>query len=41
MSQQVTQDVVALKQNEDYCSSCSICSSLCPYEALKKDAKKR
>ena len=39
MSQQVTQDVVALKQNEDYCSSCSICSSLCPYEALKKDAE--
>ena len=39
MGQQATQDVVAVKLNEDYCSSCSICSSLCPYEALKKDAE--
>jgi coenzyme F420-reducing hydrogenase delta subunit/NAD-dependent dihydropyrimidine dehydrogenase PreA subunit len=29
-------DVVAVKQNEDFCSSCSICSTLCPYDALKK-----
>lgn len=39
MSQQVTQDVIAVKQNEDYCSNCAICSSLCPYEALKKEAE--
>jgi F420-non-reducing hydrogenase iron-sulfur subunit len=37
LSETVTQEVVAVKQNEDYCSSCSICSTLCPYEALKKD----
>ncbi len=30
---------MAVKQNEDYCSSCAICSTLCPYEALKKDAE--
>jgi len=39
MSQQAIQGEVSLKLNEDYCSSCSICSSLCPYEALKKDAE--
>jgi len=39
MSQQITRDVAAVKQNEDYCSHCSICSSLCPYEALKKEAE--
>ncbi len=27
----------ALKLDEDYCSRCSICSSLCPFEAIKKD----
>ncbi len=30
---------MAVKQNEDYCSSCAICSTLCPYEALKKDTE--
>ena len=39
MSEQVIQEVVAVKQNEDYCSNCAICSSLCPYEALKKDTE--
>lgn len=39
MNQQVSQNVVAVKQNEDYCSNCAICSSLCPYEALKKEAE--
>ena len=39
MSQQITQKIAAVKQNEDYCSNCSICSSLCPYEALKRDAE--
>jgi len=37
MSQQATQEVVGVKQNEEYCSSCSVCSTLCPYEALTKD----
>ena len=36
MSEQ-TKGVVAVKQNVDYCSSCAVCSTLCPYEALKKD----
>ena len=39
MTEPATQEVAALRQNEDYCSSCSICSSLCPYEALKKDVE--
>ncbi len=29
----------ALRLDEDYCSRCSICSSLCPFEAIKKDAE--
>ena len=37
MTQQAIPEVVGVKQNVDYCSSCSICSTLCPYEALKKD----
>ena len=37
MSEQVTEERVALKLNEDYCSRCSICSSLCPFEAIKRD----
>ena len=37
MSETVTEDVVAVKQDVDHCSSCSICSTLCPYEALTKD----
>jgi len=39
VSEQVTYEVVAVRQNVDYCSSCSVCSTLCPYEALKKDAE--
>ncbi|MFC2060158.1 hydrogenase iron-sulfur subunit [Chloroflexota bacterium] len=37
MSEQVIQEVIAVKQNYDYCSNCAICSTLCPYEALKRD----
>ncbi len=37
MSQQVIEPEVALKLNEERCASCSICSSLCPFEALKRD----
>ncbi|HEY78057.1 MAG TPA: hydrogenase iron-sulfur subunit [Dehalococcoidia bacterium] len=39
MSEDKTQQAVAVKQNIDYCSSCAVCSTLCPYEALKKDAE--
>ena len=39
MSEQLTEERVALKLDEDYCSSCSICSSLCPFEAIKRDAE--
>ncbi len=27
----------AIKINQDYCSRCSICHSVCPYEAVKRD----
>ena len=37
MSEQITEERVALKLNEDYCSSCSVCSSLCPFAAIKRD----
>ena len=39
MSEQPAEERVAVKINEDYCSRCSICSSVCPYEAIKKDAE--
>ena len=39
LSEQITEQRVALKLNEEHCSSCSICSSLCPFEAIKKDAE--
>ena len=39
MSEQATQEIVAIRQNVDACSSCAVCSTLCPYEALKKDAE--
>ncbi len=37
MTQQTVPNVVGVKQNVDYCSSCSICSTLCPYEAITRD----
>ncbi|MFC2045814.1 hydrogenase iron-sulfur subunit [Chloroflexota bacterium] len=39
MSEQVTEEVIAVKQNEDYCSNCVVCASLCPYEAINKDTE--
>ena len=39
MDEQVTGERVALKLNEDYCGNCSICSSLCPFEAIKRDTE--
>jgi coenzyme F420-reducing hydrogenase delta subunit len=31
--------VAAVNINQDYCSRCSICHSICPYEAIKRDAE--
>ena len=39
MNDQITKERVALELNENYCSSCSICSSLCPFEAIKRDTE--
>lgn len=30
---------VAVKINQDYCSRCSVCYSVCPYEAIKRDTE--
>jgi F420-non-reducing hydrogenase iron-sulfur subunit len=39
LNEQVIAERVALEINEDYCSRCSICSSLCPFEAIKRDTE--
>jgi len=31
--------VAAVEINQDYCSRCCICHSICPYEAIKRDAE--
>ncbi|MEM3730973.1 MAG: hydrogenase iron-sulfur subunit [Candidatus Bathyarchaeia archaeon] len=31
--------VAAVNINQDYCSKCSICHSICPFEAIKRDAE--
>jgi coenzyme F420-reducing hydrogenase delta subunit/ferredoxin len=31
------QCAAAISINQDYCSKCSICHSICPYEAIKRD----
>jgi coenzyme F420-reducing hydrogenase delta subunit len=31
--------VATVNINQDYCSRCSICHSVCPYEAIKRDAE--
>jgi coenzyme F420-reducing hydrogenase delta subunit len=31
--------VAAININQDYCSKCSICHSICPYEAIKRDVE--
>jgi coenzyme F420-reducing hydrogenase delta subunit/ferredoxin len=38
LTEPVTEERVAVKLNEEYCSRCSICRSLCPFEAITKDA---
>jgi len=37
MDTAVTQPEAGVKINEDFCSRCSICSSLCPFEAISKE----
>ena len=31
--------VTAIKIDQDYCSKCSICHSVCPFDAIKRDAE--
>jgi len=33
------EQTVVVKINQDYCSSCLICYSICPYEAVKRDVE--
>ncbi|HUT96799.1 MAG TPA: 4Fe-4S binding protein, partial [Dehalococcoidales bacterium] len=37
---QVADAKPAVNINEDYCSRCSICGSLCPYDAITRDHEK-
>jgi len=39
LSEPVIEQKAALKLDEQYCSRCSICRSLCPFEAIKKDVE--
>ena len=39
MRQPVAEAKAAVNINEDYCSRCCICGSLCPYDAIAKDAE--
>jgi coenzyme F420-reducing hydrogenase delta subunit/Fe-S-cluster-containing dehydrogenase component len=41
LSQPVAEAKVAVNINEDYCSRCTICSSLCPYEAITQDRENK
>jgi len=37
LSQKVAEKKVAVNINDDHCSRCSICGSLCPYDAITND----
>ena len=39
MSEQITEEIVAVKVSEESCSACAICYSICPYEAIKRDSE--
>lgn len=39
MSERAVAERTALKITEDSCSSCAVCSSLCPFEAIKRDTE--
>jgi coenzyme F420-reducing hydrogenase delta subunit/Fe-S-cluster-containing dehydrogenase component len=41
LSQPVAEAKVAVNINEDYCSRCTICSSLCPYDAITQDRENK
>lgn len=38
MTEAVTEERLAVKIDEEQCSRCSICRSLCPYDAISKEA---
>ena len=38
MTEAVTEERLAVKVDEEQCSRCSICRSLCPYDAISKEA---
>lgn len=38
MPDAITEERVAVKLDEEHCSRCSICRSLCPYDAITKEA---
>lgn len=39
MSEQLTQEKTGIKINEDRCSGCAICTYVCPFEAVKRNAE--
>ncbi|PIP48127.1 MAG: hypothetical protein COX14_04455 [Chloroflexi bacterium CG23_combo_of_CG06-09_8_20_14_all_45_10] len=41
LNQQVVEQITALKLNESRCANCSLCASLCPFEAIKGDPETR
>jgi coenzyme F420-reducing hydrogenase delta subunit/ferredoxin len=41
LNQPVAEAKVAVNINEDYCSRCTICSSLCPYDAITQDRENK
>ncbi len=38
---ELVEPTAAVKLNESYCASCSLCASLCPFEAIKRDPETR
>jgi coenzyme F420-reducing hydrogenase delta subunit/ferredoxin len=41
LSEQVIRERAAVEIKEDYCSRCSVCYSLCPFDAIKKEPETR
>jgi len=39
LTEQIIEEIVAVKVNEEHCSRCSICRSLCPFDAITRDAE--
>jgi coenzyme F420-reducing hydrogenase delta subunit len=40
INQQDTEEAAAIELNQDYCSRCRLCCSVCPFEAVSFDANK-